>query len=63
MNGGIERVFNHTIAAIATSLGEAGIGIIRVSGKKAINIVDQIFKPQSKSVLAKWLVFALVMVK
>ena len=33
-----------TIAAIATAPGMAGISIIRVSGQKAIEIVDTIFK-------------------
>jgi len=33
-----------TIAAIATAPGEAGIGIIRISGKKAIDIGSKIFK-------------------
>lgn len=32
-----------TIAAIATSLSESGIGIIRVSGEEAIQIVDKLF--------------------
>lgn len=32
-----------TIAAIATSIGEGGISIIRVSGEKSIDIVDSIF--------------------
>ncbi|MGV8982471.1 tRNA uridine-5-carboxymethylaminomethyl(34) synthesis GTPase MnmE [Clostridium sp.] len=32
-----------TIAAIATSIGESGISIIRVSGDKSIDIVDSIF--------------------
>ena len=32
-----------TIAAIATSIGEGGISIIRVSGDKCIDIVDSIF--------------------
>lgn len=34
---------NETIAAIATAPGEAGIGIVRISGKKALEIVDKIF--------------------
>ncbi|MDE6182465.1 MAG: tRNA uridine-5-carboxymethylaminomethyl(34) synthesis GTPase MnmE, partial [Eubacteriales bacterium] len=34
-----------TIAAIATSFGEGGIGIIRVSGEDAFNIAQKIFKP------------------
>ncbi|WP_352418573.1 tRNA uridine-5-carboxymethylaminomethyl(34) synthesis GTPase MnmE [Proteiniborus sp.] len=33
-----------TIAAIATAPGEAGIGIIRISGKNAIDVGDKIFK-------------------
>lgn len=32
-----------TIAAIATPKGEGGIGIIRISGDEALNILDQIF--------------------
>ena len=33
-----------TIAAIATAVGTAGIGIIRMSGNQAISIADKIFK-------------------
>ncbi len=36
-----------TIAAISTSIGEGGIAIIRVSGDKALNIVDKIFKAKN----------------
>ena len=32
-----------TIAAIATALGESGIGIIRISGEDAISIADKIY--------------------
>ncbi|MDO8747550.1 MAG: tRNA uridine-5-carboxymethylaminomethyl(34) synthesis GTPase MnmE [Candidatus Omnitrophota bacterium] len=32
-----------TIAAIATPLGQGGIGIVRLSGKKALAIADEIF--------------------
>ena len=32
-----------TIAAIATAPGEAGIGIVRISGEKSIEIADRIF--------------------
>ena len=35
---------NETIAAIATSLSESGISIIRVSGPDAFSIGDRIFK-------------------
>ena len=37
-----------TIAAIATASGNSGIGIIRVSGDEAIEIVDKIFKSVKK---------------
>ena len=37
-----------TIAAIATALTKSGIGIIRVSGNEAFDIVDRIFRPKNK---------------
>lgn len=42
------KMLNDTIAAISTPLGEGGIGIVRLSGKKAINIADKIFKGKEK---------------
>src|SRR4051812_26372743 len=36
-----------TIAAIATPLGEGGLGVIRVSGTKAIGIVSKIFRQKA----------------
>ena len=33
-----------TIAAIATAMSNAGIGVIRVSGDQAVEICDKIFK-------------------
>lgn len=41
-----------TIAAIATSIGEGGISIIRVSGDKAVDIVDSIFIGKNNRKLA-----------
>lgn len=32
-----------TIAAIATGMGESGIGIVRISGKSALSIADKVF--------------------
>ena len=32
-----------TIAAIATSVGESGIGIVRISGKDALKVADKVF--------------------
>ena len=37
-----------TIAAISTSPGIGGIGIIRISGKESFNIIQKIFKPKNK---------------
>lgn len=39
-------MMNETIAAIATAPGEAGIGIVRISGDKAIEILERIFRPR-----------------
>ena len=33
-----------TIAAIATAMGNSGIGIVRISGDEAVEIADRIFK-------------------
>ncbi len=38
-----------TIAAIATGMGNSGIGILRISGNSAIAIADKIFKPKDKN--------------
>lgn len=36
---------NSTIAAIATPMGTGGIGIVRISGKDALNIAKKVFMP------------------
>lgn len=36
-----------TIAAISTAIGEAGIGIVRMSGENSIEIADKIFKAKN----------------
>lgn len=40
-----------TIAAIATGMTEAGIGIIRISGEDSIQVADKIFKSKSNKKL------------
>ncbi|MDO9566250.1 MAG: tRNA uridine-5-carboxymethylaminomethyl(34) synthesis GTPase MnmE [Candidatus Desulfaltia sp.] len=40
---------NHTIAAVATPIGQGGIGIVRISGKKALRIATTIFRRYSFS--------------
>ena len=44
---------NDTIAAISTPSGEGGIGVIRISGKSAIEIADKAFKSVSGKKLAE----------
>ena len=35
-----------TIAAVATPLGEGGIGILRLSGTGAVTVADRMFRPR-----------------
>lgn len=46
-------MLNDTIAAISTSLGEGGIGIVRISGDQALKIISRIFKPKYKKDITK----------
>ncbi len=41
-------LIDDTIAAIATALGEGGVGIIRLSGSRAVEIADSIFDGSGK---------------
>ena len=41
-------MFDDTIAAISTAVSESGIGIIRISGKDAFSVIDQIYKAKGK---------------
>lgn len=38
-----------TIAAIATPPGEGGIGIIRISGERAKEVMDRVFVPANEN--------------
>ncbi|MEG0319319.1 MAG: tRNA uridine-5-carboxymethylaminomethyl(34) synthesis GTPase MnmE [Niameybacter sp.] len=44
-------IYNDTIAAISTAPGVGGIGIIRVSGMDAVQIVDEVFRSANKKSL------------
>jgi tRNA modification GTPase len=44
-------MFDDTIAAIATPLGEGGLAVVRLSGAKAFAIADKSFSPVGKSSL------------
>ena len=41
-------MYNDTIAAISTAVSASGIGIIRVSGSKAVEIADRVYKSKAK---------------
>lgn len=43
-----------TIAAIATAPGEAGIGIVRISGEKSIELIDKIFVSKQGKKLSEY---------
>ena len=43
-----------TIAAIATAPGEAGIGIVRISGEESIDIADRIFESKEGKKLSQY---------
>ena len=45
-NNGQQKTDNDTIAAIATPIGQAGIGIIRISGPLSNGIAEKIFEPK-----------------
>ncbi|MGN6552965.1 MAG: tRNA uridine-5-carboxymethylaminomethyl(34) synthesis GTPase MnmE [Verrucomicrobiota bacterium] len=42
-------MFDETIAAIATPIGEGGLAVIRISGPRAFEIADKCFVPTGKS--------------
>ena len=42
-------MFDDTIAAIATPLGEGGLAVVRISGADALAVADKIFLPVGKS--------------
>jgi len=44
-------MFDDTIAAIATPLGEGGLAVIRISGAQALAVVDKCFVPVGKNSL------------
>src|SRR5271154_5224716 len=48
---GTAAMFDDTIAAIATPLGEGGLAVVRISGAQAFAVGDKIFLPSGKSSL------------
>ena len=53
-------MIDDTISAVATALGEGSIGIIRISGEKALSIGEKIFQAASKKNLSAYPVNTLV---
>ncbi|MBI5638951.1 MAG: tRNA uridine-5-carboxymethylaminomethyl(34) synthesis GTPase MnmE [Nitrospirae bacterium] len=49
-----------TIAAISTPIGQGGIGIVRVSGSGAIELVSRIFRPRNNISLSEARPFSIV---
>lgn len=49
MKEGKKLLQGDTISAIATPAGEGGIGIIRISGEKALEVADRMFRPYGKT--------------
>ncbi|QGG46992.1 tRNA uridine-5-carboxymethylaminomethyl(34) synthesis GTPase MnmE [Heliorestis convoluta] len=47
-------MYQDTIAAVSTAIGEGAIGIIRVSGPEAIEIVRKVFKPKYGKTIDQW---------
>lgn len=49
-----QLALDDTIAAVSTPLGEAGIGIVRLSGRDALSIADKIFISKEKKQPSKF---------
>ena len=45
--------YTDTIAAIATAMGNSGIGIVRISGKNAVEIAEKVFRAPGKKKLSE----------
>ena len=55
-----------TIAAIATAMSSSGIGIVRMSGPEAFEIIDKIFQPKKigkKFLMKKDILFIMGLLK
>ena len=53
MSNYLRSDLNDTICALATPEGIGAIGVIRISGSNAINIVNHVFKGKNLASLAK----------
>ena len=62
MREGLHKIvsLDDTIVAVSTALGRSAIGVVRVSGKDTLRIVERLFRSdkaleQRRAVLGKWL--------
>ncbi len=45
--------YTDTIAAIATAMGNSGIGIVRISGENAVEVAEKVFRTPGKKKLSE----------
>ena len=45
--------YTDTIAAIATAMGNSGIGIVRISGENAVEVAEKVFRAPGKKKLSE----------
>lgn len=45
--------YTDTIAAIATAMGNSGIGIVRISGENAVEVTEKVFREPGKKKLSE----------
>ena len=45
--------YTDTIAAIATAMGNSGIGIVRISGENAVEVAEKVFREPGKKKLSE----------
>src|SRR5262245_9315946 len=50
MREGLHKIVSdeETIVAISTPLGHSGIGVVRMSGRKSVDVTHRFFKPRSQ---------------
>ena len=49
----MSEVYEDTIAAVSTAMAPGGIGIVRISGKEAFSVGDQIYRGKNGKKLSE----------
>lgn len=52
----VQPLFDTTIVAIATPLGDGAVGVVRLSGPDSFMIANRLFKPANKKSLRPWVI-------